>query len=321
MQKKTEAAAAYGINHFIFDWYHYHGRPFLNGALDDGYLKIDGGPKVKFALMWANHDWLDIQPARFDGRNPCLLSGAVDKERFCAIADHVVERYFRSPHYWKIAGRCYFSIYDLPSLLRGLGGVEGAQTALAYLRTRALRAGLEGVHINLVHWQHTIVGSNEPVADPRIIIERLGFDSISSYAWIHHCDKFHFPATRYEDVMHANIDYWSATAESFDCPYFPNVTMGWDPSPRTAQDAPFEDIGYPYMATLSGNTPQNFRAALLASRDHVDRHTLPAKHISINAWNEWTEGSYLEPDVISGFAYLEAIRDVFSRTTASVRWH
>ncbi|MFA6397197.1 MAG: glycoside hydrolase family 99-like domain-containing protein, partial [Sulfurimonas sp.] len=33
--------------------------------------------------------------------------------------------------------------------------------------------------------------------------------------------------------------------------------------------------------------------------------------ITINSWNEWTEGSYLEPDMINGMKYLEAIKEVF----------
>jgi hypothetical protein len=36
------------------------------------------------------------------------------------------------------------------------------------------------------------------------------------------------------------------------------------------------------------------------------------KIFNINCWNEWTEGSYLEPDTVNGMAYLEAIKKVMS---------
>ena len=45
--------------------------------------------------------------------------------------------------------------------------------------------------------------------------------------------------------------------------------------------------------------------AYLENRPEKDRI------LTINAWNEWTEGSYLEPDTVNGYGYLEAIKRVF----------
>lgn len=61
------------------------------------------------------------------------------------------------------------------------------------------------------------------------------------------------------------------------------------------------------------STPAEFEKALRDVKDWCDRNT-PAGYprlISINAWNEWIEGSYLEPDEKYGMGYLEAIHKVF----------
>ena len=41
--------------------------------------------------------------------------------------------------------------------------------------------------------------------------------------------------------------------------------------------------------------------------------------LNINCWNEWTEGSYLEPDTVNGMKYLEAVRDVFGTARGIVQ--
>ena len=38
--------------------------------------------------------------------------------------------------------------------------------------------------------------------------------------------------------------------------------------------------------------------------------------ITLNSWNEWGEGSYLEPDTVHGMKYLEAVREVFGTADA-----
>ena len=87
--------------------------------------------------------------------------------------------------------------------------------------------------------------------------------------------------------------------------------MGWDSSARTVQSDRYENVGYPFMPILGNNTPENFKLALQNVKAFLDEAADGPKICSINAWNEWTEGSYLEPDMRNGFGYLEAIRDVF----------
>jgi len=113
--------------------------------------------------------------------------------------------------------------------------------------------------------------------------------------------------------MRRAIEHWDAAATEYGVPYHPTVTMGWDPSPRTVQSDRFANQGYPFMATISGNTPEAFKTALLRAKEFLHRSPGGPKVLTINAWNEWTEGSYLEPDTVHGTAYLEAVRAVFGR--------
>jgi hypothetical protein len=72
---------------------------------------------------------------------------------------------------------------------------------------------------------------------------------------------------------------------------------------------------YPFTSVVVNNTPEAFRAALESARAFAVANLPPDKRIiTLNSWNEWTEGSYLEPDTVNGMAYLDAVREVFGQT-------
>ena len=122
MARNIDAAADHGIDTFIFDWYWYSDGPFLQRALDEGFLNAPNNDRLKFSLMWANHDWIDIHPAKIceksaEQSSKLLYPGTITPDAFDALIDYCVGTYFKHPSYWLMDGCPYFSVYELTKLL------------------------------------------------------------------------------------------------------------------------------------------------------------------------------------------------------------
>jgi len=311
MARKIEAASDHGIDCFIFDWYWYENGPFLHGALERGFLQAANNGKLKFSLMWANHDWIEIMPATRHRPLPVVAEGTVTERQFVEATDYMIRHYFDHPSYWRVNGGLYFSIYELMNLVKGLGGdLAEVRRILDDFRRRVRQRGLGELHLNAVVWGIANLPGEEKIEDVNGFLDKLGFDSITSYVWIHHDEIPHFPSSDYAAYRDIALRNFAKFTEDYRLPYFPNVSMGWDASPRTIQSDVYDPIGYPHTPILVGNTPEAFREALAYAKAFIENHTEP-RILTINSWNEWTEGSYLEPDTKHGYKYLEAIRDVF----------
>lgn len=311
--RQIDLAADHGITSFIFDWYWYRGKPFLQRALEQGFLQAPNRERLKFALMWANHDWLNIFPMRYTNRPEVLATGRIARAGFERLTDYVIDHYFAQPNYLQVDGAPYFSIYELGTFIKGMGGIAAAREALDRLRHKAQAHGFRDVHLNAIVWGMQLLPSEMQLTNPTEIVTQLGFASVGSYAWIHHFDlnAHGFPTVPYAAALEANAQVWHEQQRTYPVPYYPNVTMGWDSSPRTAQSDAFAPRGYPWLAVLDGNTPAAFAQALQRAKTFLDASTAATPLLTINAWNEWTEGSYLLPDTAHGTAYLEAIRATF----------
>lgn len=309
--RKIDAAADHGVDCFLFDWYWYDDGPFLERALERGYLQAPNNDRLGFALMWANHDWRNLHPRALRTPPPVLQRGAIARETFDRVAEYVIERYFRHPSYWLIDGCPYFSVYQLSTLIAGLGGAAAAGDALRHFRDRTRAAGFPDLHLNAVTRGVGLLPGERAMTEPAELVAELGFSSVTPYVWVHDVKLWDFPVTDYRAVLEEVAERWRRATGGFSVPYYPNVTMGWDASPRTLQSDRFLNVGYPFGATLGDNSPEAFRTALARAKAFVDARPGQPRIVTINAWNEWTEGSYLEPDTVHGLGYLEAIREVF----------
>jgi hypothetical protein len=319
--KEIDLAADNGIDCFIYDWYWYSNTgQYLQEGLEKGFLKAPNRNRLKFALMWANHDWLNIQPATFDNGRIPLTQGEVTMQLWDTISTYIVDNYFKQPNYWLIDGKPYFSIYEIVTFINGVGGIENAKAAIELLDKKTKAAGFPGVHFNIMSWMinddlvKTITGPNAP-ANARAMVNALACESVSTYCYIHHHTTVNtdgFPTLPVSKAFASAKDYWKKfTTEYPDILYTPNVSMGWDASPRCMQSDRFEMKDYPWTPVYTGNTPASFQQQLAEAKVFLDKYNPKHKIVVLNSWNEWTEGSYLLPEKKYGDAYLKAIKAVF----------
>ncbi len=304
MEQQIETAAEHGVNVFIYDWYWYDGRPFLEQCLNNGYLKAKNNSKVKFYLMWANHDATYLWDKRNSHINETVFSGQVIKSEFEKITDRLTSKYFSHPSYYKINEKPVFMIYDVMNFIKGLGGVEQSQNALNSFREKVKSAGFPDLELQLCAWSENAVnlGGIDKLrqGSTRDIAKLLGFNSLTNYQFVHlaNIDR------NYNEVMTDVQKEWERIDCEYDIPYYPHISVGWDNNLRFVNFKP---------GIMKNNTPENFETALRKAKEYLDSHSDRIPLVTINSWNEWTEGSYLQPDTVNGYGYLEAIKKVFMR--------
>lgn len=306
VEKKIEAATDHGINVFIYDWYWYDGKPFLEEALNEGFLKARNNDKMKFYLMWANHDVPGNMWNHYRYKTDSLIwTGNIDWENYKIIVERVIRQYFKQLNYFKINNEPVFSVFSVTNLVKSFNGLQGTREALDYFREEVIKAGFPGLHVQFVGWGADrnpgfLSAQLSEGRDVNEIVSFLVVNSVTMYNW-------NSPG-RLEDYLKYGEGALNLRAEwdaMLDVPFFPCISVGWDNTPR------YPDFGKERVIHLN-NTPASFAAYLQKTKEYADNHPEQPKLIIINAWNEWVEGSYLEPDMRWGYGYLEAIKEVMS---------
>ncbi len=299
VEKWIDVATDHGVNVFVYDWYWYEEGPYLESALNDGFLKAKNNSKMQFYIMWANHDvkhnyW---NYHRYGEDTSILWDAKVDWKNYRIIVDRVINQYFKQSNYLKINGEPLFSIFSVNKLLESFGGsVEETRKALDYFRDEVKKAGFPGLHIQWNQGGGSLM-SEENVNQFRERVDAMGFNSVAMYNMGGQVEDYIVYGTN-------SIKIREQLDAALDVPAFPCVSIGWDDTPRFPAKGIKDVVHY-------NNTPQSFATLLQKAKEYVDSHPDQPKLITINAWNEWVEGSYLLPDMLNGFGYLEAVKEVF----------
>ena len=298
LRQHVELALAHGINVFIVDWYWYENAPCFERQLNEGLLPAIEGTEMRFYLMWANHPVTNLWNMHEDTDwGAVQMPGTLSREELEPMFDRIIAKYLHHPQYYRIDNRPVFSIFDYPTLIKGLGGVPETVDALGWMRSRCGDQGLNGLHIQAI--DRVMKPKPGKEAKARSALETavaLGFDSATSYQYCMSSGG----SGNYRDWADDAISHWSLHEEAYTR-YFPHVSIGWDDTHRNPSE----------RTCVTGSCPEAFADYLAQAKAYADCHPAQAPLVTINSWNEWTEGSYLLPDEEFGYGYLEAVGSIF----------
>jgi hypothetical protein len=271
-------AVEHGITFFAYDWYWERGARWLEHALHDGYMKARYRHLLKFCLLWANHN-----APKTSSFEDCI-----------AVTRFWIEHYFRLPEYFTIDGKPVVIIFSPHRLTEDMGS-EGVRKAFEAMRQECVNHGLKGLYL-------VACVANASQAQ---MAAREGYDAVSAYNWPALGMK---PGERwafFDSLIDAYRRNWEQIAEQSPIPLIVPISGGWDSRPWHGETA----------LVRFGRNPQNFRKHLQDAKEFLDKFVPQGKALPIaivEAWNEWGEGSYIEPHAEFGFSYLDAIREVFT---------
>jgi GT2 family glycosyltransferase len=285
MEQQAELARKYGLHGFCFYYYWFDGKRLLERPVEQ--LLEDKTADVPFCLCWANENWT----RRWDGQeNEVLMAQAHSEEDDKAVISDLI-RFFRDERYIKIDGRPLILVYRVTLF------PNFAETAARW-RQVCREQGLGEIYIAMVE-SFELVSAGTPPAqfgcDSAVEFPPQGLAEQKKPSGKLLNPDFKGSTADYRDLA---VRYATRQAPAYT--RFKGVMPGWDNTARR-QDNSF---------CFENASPGAFQAWLEDALEETRHQNFGDEQIVfVNAWNEWAEGAYLEPDRRYGHTYLEAVKN------------
>ncbi|NLN74930.1 MAG: hypothetical protein GX139_01275, partial [Armatimonadetes bacterium] len=233
-------ALEHGIQFFIYDWYWIKGSRGLEEGLHDGFLRSRYQNKMKFCLLWANHN------------DP----GSHSEDDMLKVTQFWIDNYFKRDNYLKIDGKNVMVIFSPHNITADMGSDA---TRAAFEKMNKL---CEDAHVGGIYF----IACGKGDAGWARQLENEGYDAISGYNYPSAGDRGQKSAP-YSWMVDAYKVIWNDISDAATIPYIPLCEAGWDSRPWYGLTA----------RVRTGKSPQLWQKMLDNARRYCDEpsRTLP----------------------------------------------
>lgn len=310
-EEQADMARLYGVEGFCY-WHYWfgNGKRILERPFNE--VVESGKPDYPFCLGWANHSWSNKtwQKAGHFTNDVTFLKQTYPGDDDYTLHFNTILPVFKDHRYITVDGKPLFLIFDPEAIPNAAHYIELWQRL-------AKDNGLEGIHfVARVSSMGKLSMGNRAVKDESH--ERfqkylnMGFGGINSdtqrYAETKVAGftkkavravirKFVGCSTAIRYDYNAIMKNFHNEEEKRECVY-PQIIPRLDRTPRSGKDA----------RIYNNSTPEKFAKAIDDALKLVEDKEHEHRIIFLQAWNEWGEGNYMEPDLKFGRGYLEALK-------------
>ena len=281
MREQSRLAREHGIDAFCMYFYWFSGRRLLETPVE---AWREDDELLPYCLSWANESWT----RRWDGKEKEVLMPQNYEPGYAEDVFDAMFAHFKAPHYLRHDGKPIVVIHRADV-------VPNARAMVEIWRERAVAAGLSGIYV--------VAAETTPGLDP----SAFGMDGVVEFPPVGantFATAYLRPLAGVRRNFRGRLMSYERLATSFERRPQPpftrhrGVAPGWDNTARRQSAA----------TIYVGSTPERYANWLQNARRSEHRERGDDGMVFINAWNEWAEGAYLEPDAHHGAAYLEATR-------------
>jgi hypothetical protein len=277
-------AKKYCIDGFCFYHYWFNGKLLLEKPVEN-YLykkKLD----LPFCFSWANEPWT----RSWDGKNKHIL---IDQcyNGMSDIISHMeyLLPFFLDDRYIKIENKPLFLLYRTCN-------ITYLDDLINTWNLMARKVGFNGIYFceTLNGFQLKKFSNN---TQSIVYMEPMWTIGLKN-SFMKLLTAVHDPINLNRIENYDKIWRTLLKKEKINMQSFPGAFVDWDNSPRKKKK----------NLVFRGGAPSKFKFYL--EKQFVKAQENHSPFIFINAWNEWAEGTYLEPDTEFNTGYLETIKEI-----------